>query len=159
MANEIMSVEGQLVGMPTAGPESFSQQQLDYLKRALGVDETVLWEGTATGSNTISLSESMANFETIKILYNPWSDNTCTHYFEFDYNKRSTTMNYGIISDISVYTESTLRLFFVSFAFTDTTLSVSHINYCDGSFTVQQLDKSKVKIYKVVGTHRIAGGN
>lgn len=37
MANEIMSVEGQLVGMPLAGPESFSQQQLDYLKRALGI--------------------------------------------------------------------------------------------------------------------------
>ena len=43
--NQLLSVEGQLVGMPLAGPESFSQAQLDYLKRALGVDETVLFEG------------------------------------------------------------------------------------------------------------------
>lgn len=35
--NNIMSLEGQLVGMPLAGPESFSQQQLDYLRTALGL--------------------------------------------------------------------------------------------------------------------------
>ena len=66
--NNIMSLEGQLVGMPLAGPESFSQQQLDYLKRALGVDETVLWEGSlgSTGSSK-SLSESIFNFKTIEI--------------------------------------------------------------------------------------------
>jgi hypothetical protein len=69
--NQMMSVQGQLVGMPLAGPESFSQQQLDYLKRALGVDETVLWEGTGwsvgdTGQS-FTLSESPLNFKTIKV--------------------------------------------------------------------------------------------
>ena len=49
--NQILSVEGQLVGMPLAGPESFSQQQLDYLKTALGfvwldVSEEVSTSGT-----------------------------------------------------------------------------------------------------------------
>ena len=67
-SNEIMSVEGQLVGMPLAGPESFSQQQLDYLKRALGVDETVLWNGD-NGATSATLTESILNFETIKIVY------------------------------------------------------------------------------------------
>lgn len=120
-------------------------------------DETVLWEDSdGVGVTSCTLSESMANFESIKILYNPWSDNTCAHYFEFDYNKRNSTMDYGIFSDISVYTETTLRMFFVSFAFTDTTLSVTHINYCDGSFSAQQLDKNRVKMYKVVGVNRIA---
>lgn len=68
MANEMMSVEGQLVGMPLAGPESFSQQQLDYLKRALGVDETVLWTGSlgATGTSE-TLSESIYNFNAIEV--------------------------------------------------------------------------------------------
>jgi len=52
-SNEIMSVEGQLVGMPLAGPESFSQQQLDYLKTALGfvwqdISEEVTGAGTGT---------------------------------------------------------------------------------------------------------------
>ena len=64
--NNIMSLEGQLVGMPLAGPESFSQKQLDYLKRALGVDETVLWEGSAS-KGTVSLSESPMNFEYIAV--------------------------------------------------------------------------------------------
>ena len=123
----------------------------------IGNDETVLWEGNGTGNDTFNLSESMANFETIKILYNPWSDNTSTHYFEFDYNRRNTTMNYGIMSDISTYTLTTLRLFFVTFGFTDTQLTVTNICYADGSFTIQNLDKSRVKVYKVVGVNRIGG--
>lgn len=71
--NQMMSVEGQIVGMPLAGPESFSQQQLDYLKRALGVDETVLWTGTIGGTGgsnlntTITLSEAITNFDRIRI--------------------------------------------------------------------------------------------
>lgn len=35
--NQILSVESQLVGLPLAGPESFSAQQLDYLRTALGL--------------------------------------------------------------------------------------------------------------------------
>ena len=66
-SNKIMSVEGQLVGIPLAGPESFSQQQLDYLKRALGVDETVLWTGEASGASaTMSLSEPFTNFKRVR---------------------------------------------------------------------------------------------
>lgn len=66
--NQILSVEGQLVGMPLAGPESFSQQQLYYLKRALGVDETVLWEGTAYDAGTaLTMSENCTNFNSLKI--------------------------------------------------------------------------------------------
>ena len=38
---QINSVAGQLVGLPLAGPESFSQQQLDYLKRALDVSNNI----------------------------------------------------------------------------------------------------------------------
>lgn len=66
-SNELLSVGAQLIGLPLAGPESYSQQQLAYLKRALGVDETVLWSGTS--SSTIPLSESAENFERVKILY------------------------------------------------------------------------------------------
>lgn len=141
-----------------AGPGISITQPSEGIVR-IANDETVLWSGTGTGSDTFNLSESMANFETIKILYNPWSDNTSTHYFEFDYNRRPTTMANGIISDVSVYTETTLRLFFVTFNFTDTQLTVNHICYCDGSFTVQNLAKTNVKVYKIVGINRISGGN
>ena len=51
--NQLLSVESQLVGLPLAGPESFSQHQLDYLKTALGfvwqdISEEVTGAGTGT---------------------------------------------------------------------------------------------------------------
>ena len=75
--NNIMSLEGQLVGMPLAGPESFSSEQLAYLKRALGVDETVLWEN-ASGALSFTTSESINNFERI-IIYMKSAATAKTH--------------------------------------------------------------------------------
>lgn len=76
-SNELMSAGAQLIGMPLAGPESFSAEQLAYLKRALGVDETVLWEGTLAMSNnpTITLSEAATNFKFVDIYSLPHSTN------------------------------------------------------------------------------------
>jgi hypothetical protein len=54
--NQILSVEGQLVGMPLAGPESFSQAQLDYLKRALGVDEWTNVTSSVTKNTSVITS-------------------------------------------------------------------------------------------------------
>ena len=51
-SNEMMSVEGQLVGMSLAGPQSFSNQELNYLKGALDVDETLLFSGDINAANT-----------------------------------------------------------------------------------------------------------
>lgn len=51
--NQILSVEGQLVGMPLAGPESFSQQQLDYLRSALGLGTWTDVSSEITKSTTI----------------------------------------------------------------------------------------------------------
>ena len=66
--NQMMSVQGQLVGMPLAGPESFSQQQLEYLKRALGIDETVLIDDKMPArGNNITLAEPFTNFTYIDV--------------------------------------------------------------------------------------------
>lgn len=49
------------------------------LQRLMGIDETVLWEGTAmitTSKNAINLSESMYNFNSIKIYDRSFSNNT-----------------------------------------------------------------------------------
>ena len=77
--NQILSIGNQLVGMPLAGPESFSQEQIAYLKMALGVDETLLYSGLKTngdgGSATYTLSELPTNFQKIKV-YCCASDNT-----------------------------------------------------------------------------------
>lgn len=72
-SNELLSAGAQLIGMPLAGPETFSVQQLAYLKRALGVDETVLYSRTLDGDKnsgwTCTLSELATNFEKIRVCY------------------------------------------------------------------------------------------
>lgn len=74
--NQILSLEGQLIGLPLAGPESFTPQQLAYLKRALGVDETVLWTGEASGASaTMSLSEAFTNFKRVRFYIDEGNSN------------------------------------------------------------------------------------
>ena len=51
--NEMGSVEGQLVGLPLAGPETFSVQQLAYLRTALNLGNWVDVSSEITKSTTI----------------------------------------------------------------------------------------------------------
>lgn len=165
--NQMMSVEGQLVGMPLAGPESFSQQQLDYLKRALGVDETVLWS-TTNGSSTGNLSEEATNFERLRVYWN--------------YNDNGTTQAKTII-EIPIYSEVTRYFLNVTFGQSYCYLISVRVDFSNnfGTFTAQNasgvqvtkwggegavasvatsnVNPCKNGIYKIVGIHRISGGN
>lgn len=164
--NELASVEGQLVGMPLAGPESFSAEQLAYLKRALGVDETVLWEGTKTaptGDNRLSLSvvfsETVANFEYLKIFYwyrknnnnNAWKVDMCyvdNGSFHFTYQwPESATGNWFLYR---LYGNGTTASGDGGYK------TASNIgtwgSYAGGMW-------GNGTIWKVIGCHRIAGGN
>ena len=146
--NQMMSVEGQLVGMPLAGPESFSQQQLDYLKRALGVDETVLWSGTAV-DGTITLSEAMSNFNEVEV----WMECTKTTpkpIFKFagSVGEITAAVPKGGPGDKYLYvTAWTVSGTSVSFRYT----IIKGVN--------EGTNYKEVRIVKVVGIHRIAGGN
>ena len=164
--NNIMSVEGQLVGMPLAGPESFSQQQLDYLKRALGVDETVLWSGFKTdipntGVSSYTLSELASNFERIKIMY-VLQDNVLvqTNYgnsgcgsVEFVYG-RSNTYIHSVMNGSSSTD---------SFIIYDIDTNIYNMNTLTwGVKSVLRGESSNgvwFHITKIIGIHRIAGGN
>lgn len=163
MANEMMSVEGQLVGMPLAGPESFSQQQMDYLKRALGVDETVLFEDTSSTGTVVSsvvLSESSVNFEKVEITLG-WAGGggspvpgrvifTCTpdgkgHGFAGFIGKDAQT--HHIIGGIST-NGTTLGVVNCLDLYTPNNSSVNYQSF-----------NGVLRVFKVVGIHRIAGGN
>ena len=167
--NQILSVEGQLIGMPTAGPESFSQQQLDYLKRALGVDETVLWEDMNnttqlySGTTYFNLSEAYLNFERIRVYYkNSFSQlQTMTEtyvlqsgdtrlgvsgYAQADNNW--TQFDRAIISFVT--TDST-RMKVIATTRAGISISGSSISSTTGNGGIIPL--------KVIGIHRIAGGN
>lgn len=162
--NQMMSVEGQLVGLPLAGPESFSKKQLEYLKRALGVDETVLYEADSVTNNTagqiFSLNESVLNFERIRITV----DN-------MEFSNRPCTQEYTVLNSSSIFiipdlNGGTLPSVNIPYA-------VYNIN-SDGNLVCQRRgllygtidrpyhtsgDNRGYCLMKVVGIHRIAGGN
>lgn len=165
--NQMMSVEGQLVGMPLAGPESFSQQQLDYLKRALGVDETVLYNYPSSETvydstrKLISFSESCRNFERIRVylINNDYAMDT----YEFEPGSAEHTETFQV-NTISAEPKLYVKM-------TTWVLGDSNLTYrASGSYyinnggtalvsTVVNKTANYVVPYKVVGIHRIAGGN
>jgi hypothetical protein len=156
--NQILSVEGQLIGMPTAGPESFSAQQLDYLKRALGVDETVLWEdadGQAFGNNkAFNTSESPLNFSEIRIYWRPYTTH-CERYQSFD--PKDATDGVTLCSPYKGG-GNILR-----FPYCQITISSSGLQCKGTEYGVLSIEVSKVtsstassKIYKITGVCRIS---
>lgn len=155
--NQILSVEGQLIGMPTAGPESFSQQQLDYLKRALGVDETVLYDCSNNyvyGTNSVTLSESYKNFEVIKILNSKGN-------VQFYYPANSQS-----VSKFTLYNITEEFLWFIPWTFTSDTVFAGSTGklWTVGSTTAVSVANNAVsnrwiQPIKIIGIHRIQGGN
>lgn len=151
-SNEIMSLEGQLCGIPLAGPESFSQQQLDYLKRALGVDETVLWDrGTGAAVTSMTLSENAENFTKLKILAgNQWSEVTVTN--GICYVLVNSGGNYSTFGQLKCSVSGT------SFSVSKSMVWSINYNNTTGTFVNNNSDVNG-SILKIVGVHRIAGGN
>ena len=164
--NQIMSVAGQLVGMPLAGPESFSAQQLDYLKRALGVDETVLWEGDGTSGTTINLSESAKNFDRIRIYAH---DSNRGRGLIYEHNP-STVENNDTLSFCIMMSDCILSADWTGWYYTQLTYSSTaatsltndggnqvYIKY--STKTLLKNDGRYLVVDKIVGIHRISGGN
>lgn len=166
--NNIMSMEGQLVGMPLAGPESFSQQQLDYLKRALGIDETVLYYNSngiaVNGTNVINLNETLQNFEFIKVIdqsFNitgirrltviPVSSSTRS----ISTNDSWTDTGYQPTADASKYIG--VCFYIANADGTQISMNGSYITNMAGNG--EWLHRNAGKLFKIIGIHRIAGGN
>ena len=165
MSEQINSVAGQLVGMPLAGPESFSQQQLDYLKRALGVDETVLFDNNQVGIDSGELSESKLNFEYLKLVVGftgglSTNDGATTHVIPSNATASWLIFGYGSGG-------SNLYLAGSHLTWTDNT----HFTVLNGTSILKGISATTVSgntsynegckkcISKIIGIHRIAGGN
>lgn len=166
--NEMGSVEGQLVGLPLAGPETFTIQQLAYLKRALGVDETVLWSGSLSGDLnngwSATLSELATNFEKIRICYakTPGSTDTADRGWgtmEFYTSDLSTLGN--IVTIFSAMRSGTNL--FVLFTQIDgwNTLNLTSNGGFQERPNVAGTISASARCYpfRIIGIHRIAGGN
>ena len=161
--NQMMSVEGQLVGMPLAGPESFSQQQLDYLKRALGVDETVLMNTPTVISNNlvITLTENFTNFAKIKIFCaRRTSSNVSSSDIanEFEVTSEAFNISCSAINYNSGTTNLMIDWFSAQFSGSSLTIKrYSRKDFSNSSFSTAT--DAPLTITKIVGIHRIAGGN
>ena len=164
--NEMGSVEGQLVGLPLAGPESFSVQQLAYLKKALGLDETILYSGVKSisgdGTATYTLSESPLNFQYIKVYWCASGN---------DVSESGGNKGVGVSEwDPQIYTSDNTFISAqmngttgTSFTRYDVSANLSGIRSTSwdvqGSLNSATSNALWFHIYKIVGIHRIAGGN
>ena len=166
--NQILSVEGQLVGMPLAGPESFSPQQLDYLKRALGVDETVLYEGV-DGSYTsgFTLSEPLSHFERIRFYVycresKATPDSATVRVVEIStLGTIGNGLNFGLVDQ---YFNNTWCLAWclswsTSNNLTYTLATSRYIGAQNNAYVNPGTNLNVPHVCKVVGIHRISGGN
>lgn len=155
-ANAISSINGSAL----AGPESFSEQQLTFLKQALGVDETVLWTGAvgSTGS-TKDLSEDTRNFEKIRI-YTQVSTGTterCVQIFDIELKFSSTqALAFVHVDNISGGNLLSEIIYLCFQANANTFNLLAGCKWSNGTFS-QNISSYDFNIVKVVGIHRIAG--
>ena len=157
--NQMMSVEGQLVGMPLAGPESFSQQQLEYLKRALGVDETVLFEN-ASGATSFTTSDAIENFERIIFYVSTNGGQACA--VTVPMIGQNLTGNL-LLSWVDTYNSGWHFIVWSAILTRSNNTFTLSTNYYGGVNNSNNWDKGgsndRLKIWKVIGIHRISGGN
>jgi hypothetical protein len=158
-----MSLEGQLCGIPLAGPESFSQAQLDYLKRALGVDETVLFEDTSstgTLAADVVLSESSVHFSKLEITLGWAGGGSSPVAARLICICVPDGKRYGFAGYIGNDAAVHYVLGGISANGNSLTISACLDMYTTNNSTVTyQTFKNVIKVYKVVGINRIAGGN
>lgn len=161
--NEFGSVEGQLVGLPLAGPETFSVQQLAYLKRALGLDETVLFESINGGVTSFTTSEPIENFSEIWF-YVKGGEGTNRPVAKAilpmgftDYSS-NVAICYGAPYSL---TGSLAITWTTRFTRSNNTFTFVSSYYGGGNGTTPTANGNNNVgwVYKVVGIRRIAGGN
>lgn len=164
-SNEMLSVGAQLVGMPLAGPESFTAEQVEYLKKAMGLDETVLYDNPngLLLKNGLVLPETLYNFERIM--------------FYVDSCQTGGTPAIAFVPiQIPPYNGGTFALFFtnghdltsnfklnwkwkLTLSGTTLTLTLSQFWGQNGTNWSQGDNLNDARVFKIVGIHRISGGN
>mgnify|MGYP007038216084 CR=1 FL=1 len=159
MSEAIMSVAGQLVGIPAEKYSGTNGVTVDQNSKTIGLDETVLWEGDYTNSGSITLSESYKNFAIMAVYFKDNDNNTDIHYI--------ITANQGGRMILVSYTfgmlSSQVQLWIKPTNYTLTNTSITYIednefNLLAGSVRVNGAGQ-RIHILKVVGINRISGGN
>ena len=124
-------------------------------------DETVLWDGEGTGSTSATLSESILNFETIKIVYAGAERHGGSLVVEFVPN--SSISNYGIeLTDWFINSEGSFLVCSMGFytvsvdGKTLTGAQIKHMWFTIPNMTYSGTGTAGVKLFKIIGCNRIA---
>ena len=116
-------------------------------------DETVLWEDATGALDSISLSESLTNFERIKIVWKDWSSFDCINVQEFD----STSSNFTLTG---TWAGTSTSIIIFSIAMTPnaskTTLTNRFARFITSNNISTVSDANNTRILKVIGINRIA---
>ena len=127
---------------------------ISALQRLMGIDETVLWEGTATSLTSLNMSESLDNFKMGRVIFNPFY-NTGAKYsampVEFkDFIPLST---HKIITLTNFTTPSRLNIFKTIFSYSGNQFNVESQVYFDSSWN-SGANNDNLQVYKIVGIGR-----
>ena len=173
LVNNLRAIRGPVTAVPVVGQSGVvvepDTQNNQVVVRA---DETVLWEGSAGASDTITLSESPMNFERIKIFYGSHtrSDGTINAntkdvgvgYTEFMPDETNTviletlflydpttqsaagTINHGVAAYYNTMTTTWTRI-----------ISAWSQGWFNGGGTIRT-DFNFVYVHKIIGINRIA---
>lgn len=117
-------------------------------------EEVVLWKATALTDHTTScnLSESMTNFEQIQVVFQTNNDNT----FCCNYPGDTSLIPVGTVI---VGNNTTVFHKYAQFSITNSGSTLTRQYCCEHRNSNNPAESDVIWLYKVVGIHRIAGGN
>ena len=155
--NQILSVEGQLVGIPlqeyTAGPGIV----VDNVNKVIKVDETVLYDGSSATS--VTCSEAITNFELLRVYVTPAAVTTDNQYQIVE----MVPGKFGSYYILAGYVSNLFHIYGGRIASSGGTILNTENGFhmwvpiTSGGNVGNEASNSK--IVKVVGVHRISGGN
>ena len=123
---------------------------ISAVAQLLGVDETVLWSGTATSITSVNLSETLSNFKRARITFNPY---TSTTSMPKEIKEFLPEENKKILSLTQFVSPGILNLFKTEFSYAGTTFNIESQYYFDGKWTSAN-NNSQLQLYEVVGIGR-----
>lgn len=153
--NSNRAIRGPVTAVPVvAGKGVRLVADIENNRWVVEADETVLWEdasGASPSAFPVTLSETTANFETIRFYFRPWSSNSCV------VEKSGDQTVFMLESDWVGQTPTSVPYSFLDIlTVSDTELSFTRGTFNMWSQTTLNEDTSQFRLFKVVGVNRIA---
>jgi hypothetical protein len=149
MSEPLMSVAGQLVGIPAEKYSGINGITVDQNNKTIGLDETVLFE-TNTDTSTATLSENVSSFRYVDFIIT--DDNGGVGFIRLPTEYGS----YKVGCYIPSLTSPDIR--FAYLATSDgTTWTADGCQKVGSSW--MNIGSGPIRIKKVIGINRISGGN